>query len=98
MTESPIVREKPAALSRRVGWFALACVVTGLALTIAGRLAGATIRWTAWALPILIAANVAVMFFGWLARWPRLVRVYLLFSVGLAAAITVSEVVALSHR
>ena len=98
MTDSPIVREKPATLSRGIAWFALVCVAAGLALTITARLAGGAVRWTAWALPFLIAANIGVLFFGWLARWPRLMRLYLLVSVGLAAAITVSELLALAHR
>lgn len=98
MTESSRGRDKPATLSRRIAWFALACVAAGLALTITARLAGGSVRWTAWALPFLIAANVGVLFLGWLARWPRLMRLYLLVSVGLAAAITVSEFLALVHR
>ena len=95
MTESRIAHGFSPVLSRRVGWFALLCAAAALALTIAGGATGASVRWTAWALPILIATNVAVLFFGWLARRPLLLRSYFFVSLGLAGAILTSELLVL---
>ncbi len=98
MTEQqPLARGSPA-LSRRIGWFAIACAGASLALTTGVRLAGGGVRWTAWTLPFLIAANAAVLFLGGLNRWPRLVRPFLVVSLALAGAVIVSEMLILLHR
>ena len=83
---------------RRVAWFAIACAAASLALTTAGRIAGGSVRWTAWAGPLLIAATSGVLFLGALNRWPRLARLFLVLSCALAAAIVVSETLTLLHR
>lgn len=88
----------PSILARRVGWFAVACAAASLALTIAARLAGGRLRWTAWALPILLVANTSVLFLGGLNRWPRLARPFFVVSLVVAILIVVSEVLALLHR
>jgi hypothetical protein len=98
MTEQqPVARTSPTLL-RRIGWFGIACAAASLALTASIRLAGGAVRWTAWTLPILIAANAAVFFLGGLNRWPRLARPYLVVSLALAAAVMVSETLTLLHR
>ena len=86
------------ALSRRIGWFAIACAAASLALTTGVRLAGGAVRWTAWTLPLLITANAAVLFLGGLNRWPRLARPFLVVSLALAGAVIVSETLTLLHR
>ena len=98
MTEQqPLARPLPT-LTRRIGWFAIACAAASLALTIGARLAGGAIRWTSWILPILIAANSAVFILGGLNRWPRLARPFVVVSLALAGAVIVSEALTLLHR
>jgi hypothetical protein len=77
---------------------AIAAATASLSLTTAVRVGGGHVRWTAWALPPLIAANAAALFLGALNRWPRLVPVYLFLSLGLVAAIIVAETLTLLHR
>ncbi len=97
MTESqPLPR--PSTTQRRVAWFVIACAAASLALVIAATVAGGHVRWTSWALPLLVAANAATFFFGALNRWPRLVRAYWFLSIGVAAAVIVVETLALLHR
>jgi len=98
MTQQQSLARGSTTLPRRVGWFVVACTAASLALTLAGRLAGGATRWTAWALPILGAANAAVFFLGGLNRWPRLVRPFFVASLALAGAVIVSETLALLHR
>jgi hypothetical protein len=98
MTEQqPLARSSPT-LPRRIGWFAIACAAASLALTTGVRLAGGAVRWTAWTLPILIAANAAIFFLGGLNRWPRLARPFFVVSLALAGAVIVSETLTLLHR
>jgi hypothetical protein len=95
--QQPLARTSPT-LPRRIGWFAIACAAASLALTTGVRLAGGAVRWTAWTLPILIAANAAVLLLGGLNRWPRLARPFLVVSLALAGAVIVSEALILLHR
>ena len=98
MTEQQSLTRDPSTLTRRVGWFAIACAAASLALTIATRLAGGSLRWTAWALPILVAANASALMLGGLNRWPRLVRPFFVASLVVASLVVVSEVLVLLHR
>lgn len=98
MTDPPVVSSRSAILSRRLAWLVIACAVASLALTITNRFSGASVRWTAWALPLLIAANAAVLLRGRVLRRPLLVRLYVVVSLGLAAAIIASETRLLVHR
>ena len=95
--QQPLARTSPT-LPRRIGWFAIACAAASLALTTGVRLAGGAVRWTAWTLPILIAANATVFLLGGLNRWPRLARPFFVVSLALAGAVIVSETLALLHR
>jgi hypothetical protein len=98
MTEQPPLPRTPTTLPRRLGWFAIACAAGSLALTTAVRLTGGSVRWTAWVLPLLIAANAAVMSLGGLNRRPRLARLFLVLSFTVAGAVIVSETLVLLHR
>jgi len=98
MTEPRPVSHPSTTLQRRLALFAVVAAVASFALTIAVRLVGGHVRWTAWALPPLIAANAGAFSLGALNRWPRLVRVYLFVSFGLAVAIVVTEIFILVHR
>ena len=98
MTEQqPVARSSPT-LPRRVGWLAIACAAASLALTTGARLAGGAVRWTAWTLPILVAANATVFFLGGLTRWPRLTRPFFVVSLAVAGAVIASETLTLLHR
>jgi hypothetical protein len=98
MTEEQLLVRPPITPPRRLGWFVIACAAASLALTAAGRIAGGSVRWTAWALPLGIAANAGILFLGALNRWPRLVRLFLVLSIVLAAAIIVFETLIFLHR
>jgi hypothetical protein len=98
MTERQSLARSSTTLPRRVGWFVVAGAAASLALTIGGRLAGGAVRWTAWALPILVAANASVFLLGGLNRRPRLARLFFVVSLVLAGAVIVSETLALIHR
>ena len=98
MTESETMPRHSTTFQRRVAWFSIGCAAASLAVSTAVRLAGGHVRWTAWALPPLIAANPTVFFLGGLNRWPRLVPAYMLLSLALAAAIVVAETLAFVHR
>lgn len=98
MTEPQSLTRDLSTLARRVGWFAVACAAASLALTIAARLSGGRLRWTAWALPILLVANSSVLFLGGLNRWPRLARPFVVVSLAVAILILVSEMLVLLHR
>jgi hypothetical protein len=98
MTEQQVLPRTSSTLPRRLAWFGIACAAASLALTIAGRLSGGAVRWTAWALPLLIGANVWVLFLGGFNRWPRLVRLFVVLSLALAGAVLVSETIVLLHH
>lgn len=98
MIDQQSLTRSPSILARRVGWFCIACAAASLALTIAARLVGGGLRWTAWALPILLAANASAFFLGGLNRWPRLARPFFVVSLTVAILIVVSEVLVLFHR
>jgi hypothetical protein len=98
MTEQQPVLPNLAAWPRRVGWFVIACSAASLALTATDWLRGGAVRWTAWMLPILIAANAGVFFLHGLSRQPRLARGFVILSLALAAAIISSETLVLLHR
>lgn len=98
MTEQqPLVRPS-ISLPRRLAWFAIACAAASLALTIAARIAGGSVRWTAWALPLVIATNTGILLLGGIGRWPRLGRLLFVLSAALTAAILVSETLVFLHR
>jgi hypothetical protein len=80
----------PTKTSRRLGW--LAVCAAGLALVLVGveLRQGGTVRWTSWALPILIVANVSASIFGVLRPWPRISRLFPFVSIGLALVIIVA--------
>lgn len=98
MTESRPLPRSPTTAQRRLAWFVIACAAASLALVVAATVAGGHVRWTSWALPLLVAANAATFFFGALNRWPGLVRLYWVLSIGVAAAVIVVETLALLHR
>jgi hypothetical protein len=98
MTEPETIPRHPTAVQQRVAWFSIACAVASLAVSISVRVAGGHVRWTAWALPPLIAANPIVLFLGGLNRWPRLVPIYMFLSLALAAAIVAAETLAFVRR
>ena len=80
----------PTKNSRRLGW--LAVCLAGLALVLVGveLTQGVTVKWTSWALPILIVANVSASTFGVLRPWPRVSRAFSFVSIGLALGIIVA--------
>jgi len=80
-----------------MGWVVVALAAVSLALTVAARFLG-PVRWTAWALPMLVAANAAVFFLGALNGRPRLVRPFIVLSMAVAIAVIVSETLLLLHR
>jgi predicted membrane channel-forming protein YqfA (hemolysin III family) len=98
MTESQTAPGSSTTVQRRIGWFSIAAAIASLAVTIADRMTGGHVRWTAWALPLLIAGNAAAFFLGAFNRRPRLVPVFVFLSLALAAAIIMAEALALVHR
>lgn len=85
-------------LQRRLACFVIAGAGASFALTAAARLAGGSVRWTAWTLPLLITANAWVFLLGGLNRWPRLARPFFVLSLAVATAVIVSETAILLHR
>jgi hypothetical protein len=98
MTEQQPLSQRSVTTSRRLAWFAIACAAASLALTTGVRLTGGSVRWTAWTLPVLIAANTSVALLGGLVRWPRLARLFFVASLTLAGAVIVAEIRLLLHR
>src|SRR3954463_8436642 len=98
MIEQQPLPRRSITTSRRLAWFVFACAAVSLALTGAARLTGGSVRWTAWTLPVLIAANTGVVFLDGLIRWPRLARVFFVVSLTLAGAVIVAETLVLLHR
>jgi len=84
-------------MPRSMGWVVIACAAVSFALIVVARFLG-PVRWTAWALPLLITANAAVFFLGALNGRPRLVRPFIVVSMALAIAVIVSEGLLLLHR
>jgi hypothetical protein len=98
MTDHQTSPRTSITVPQRVAWFVIACAAASLALTTAARVAGGSIRWTSWALPLLCAANAYVLFFGGLHRWPRLARLFWALSLALAGAVIVSEALVFVQR
>jgi hypothetical protein len=59
---------------------------------------GGAIRWTSWALPLLIVANVSASSLGVLRRWPRINRVFPFVSIGVALVIIVALIYQAIYR
>ena len=97
MTEQEISDRRSAPLPRSMGWVVIVCAAVSFALTVVARFLG-PVRWTAWALPLLITANAAVFFLGALNARPRLVRPFIGLSLAVAIAVIVSEGLLFFHR
>jgi hypothetical protein len=66
--------------------------LTSLVLVAALALSGGKVRWTAWALPLLILGNLTLMASGMTHRRPRAAKLLWAVSITLAMVILVAEI------
>ena len=91
--------EVPSQRQRRILWITLTCAALALLITaVAAREKGAPIRWTTWALPVVLMVNPLILMLRVPQRSPRIGKLLLFTSLAVTVAIIVAQIMEISRR